>query len=89
MNEQSIPLFIQKQPSVKKKLSYFFSAKVPNIRNRPRLPVPEEDPYSMTGGSSSGGSSGKEKSGRDKPPKLPPPRDSGSSNKSSSKVCFL
>ncbi|RXG70157.1 hypothetical protein Avbf_02056 [Armadillidium vulgare] len=60
---------------------------VPNIKNRPRLPVPEEDPYSLTGagsGTSSGGSSGKEKSGKDKPPKLPP-RDNPSPNKSSSK----
>ncbi|XP_018019348.1 uncharacterized protein LOC108675829 isoform X1 [Hyalella azteca] len=45
----------------------------PNIRNRPRLPVPEEDPYSVTGSSSSNGS----KPG--KPPKLPP-REGGKSN---------
>lgn len=45
-----------------------------DIRNRPRIPVPDEDPYSIAGSGSSGGSSGngnRERS-RDKPPKLPP-----------------
>ena len=51
-------------------------------RTRPRLPLPEEDPYSVAGsgsagsGGSSGDSSGKEGFRRsDRPPKLPP-RDS-------------
>jgi len=44
---------------------------VPNIKNRPRIPPPDEDPYSVAGsGGSSGGSSGKDR--KDKPPKLPP-----------------
>ena len=45
-----------------------------DIRNRPRIPIPDEDPYSIAGSGSSGGSSGngnRERS-RDKPPKLPP-----------------
>lgn len=45
----------------------------PNIKNRPRLPVPEEDPYSLSG--SSGGSN----NGKSKPPKLPP-REGAKSN---------
>ena len=45
----------------------------PNIKNRPRLPVPEEDPYSLSG--SSGGSN----NGKSKPPKLPP-REAAKSN---------
>lgn len=72
---------------LRRRLPVGLYVKVPNIKNRPRLPVPEEDPYSLTGagsGTSSGGSSGKEKSGKDKPPKLPP-RDNPTSNKSSSK----
>ncbi|XP_037788764.1 uncharacterized protein LOC119584300 isoform X3 [Penaeus monodon] len=49
---------------------------LPNIRNRPRIPIPDEDPYSVAGGSgASSGSSGKDRAGKDKPPKLPP-RDS-------------
>ncbi|XP_042879726.1 uncharacterized protein LOC122258073 isoform X2 [Penaeus japonicus] len=49
---------------------------LPNIRNRPRIPIPDEDPYSVAGGSgASSGSSGKDRNGKDKPPKLPP-RDS-------------
>ncbi|XP_042242340.1 uncharacterized protein LOC121879685 isoform X2 [Homarus americanus] len=47
----------------------------PNIRNRPRIPLPDEDPYSVAGSGASSGSSGKDRSGKDKPPKLPP-RDS-------------
>lgn len=47
----------------------------PSIRNRPRLPVPEEDPYSLTGSSSGGSNVGKP----GKPPKLPP-REGGKSN---------
>ena len=55
-----------------------------DIRNRPRIPIPDEDPYSIAGSGSSGGSGGnggpggggggRERS-KDKPPKLPPPRD--------------
>jgi len=45
-----------------------------DIRNRPGIPVPDEDPYSIAGSRSSG-SSGKAERGRDRPPKLPP-RDS-------------
>ncbi|KAK8729749.1 hypothetical protein OTU49_008298, partial [Cherax quadricarinatus] len=48
---------------------------VPNIRNRPRIPLPDEDPYSVAGSGASSGSSGKDRTGKDKPPKLPP-RDS-------------
>lgn len=51
-----------------------------DIKNRPRIPIPDEDPYSeaINSGSSSGssgpvGSATKEQNG--KPPKLPP-RDS-------------
>merc|ERR1719284_2297994 len=43
-----------------------------DIRNRPRIPVPDEDPYSVAGSS---GSSGVRERSKDKPPKLPP-RDS-------------
>eukprot|EP00095_Tigriopus_kingsejongensis_P004392 maker-scaffold93_size381549-snap-gene-0.14 protein:Tk04392 transcript:maker-scaffold93_size381549-snap-gene-0.14-mRNA-1 annotation:"AGAP007416-PA" len=46
----------------------------PDIRNRPRIPIPDEDPYSIAGSGGSSGSSGngnRERS-RDKPPKLPP-----------------
>ncbi|XP_068250896.1 uncharacterized protein [Palaemon carinicauda] len=42
----------------------------PNIRNRPRIPIPDEDPYSVAGSGASSGSSGKDR--KDKPPKLPP-----------------
>jgi len=43
-----------------------------DIRNRPRIPVPDEDPYSVAGSGSSGSSGpGRERS-KDKPPKLPP-----------------
>ena len=45
-----------------------------DIRNRPRIPVPDEDPYSVAGSGSSGSSGLRERS-KDKPPKLPP-RDS-------------
>ena len=45
-----------------------------DIRNRPRIPVPDEDPYSVAGSGSSGSSGVRERS-KDKPPKLPP-RDS-------------
>jgi len=40
-----------------------------DIRNRPRIPVPDEDPYSVAGSS---GSSGVRERSKDKPPKLPP-----------------
>ncbi|XP_014239303.1 uncharacterized protein LOC106660839 isoform X2 [Cimex lectularius] len=48
-----------------------------DIRNRPRIPVPDEDPYSVAsnGGASSGSSGGSVHQGQrrsDKPPKLPP-----------------
>ncbi|KAL1123301.1 hypothetical protein AAG570_002387 [Ranatra chinensis] len=47
-----------------------------DIRNRPRIPVPDEDPYSVAnGGGSSGSSGGGPTAGArrsDKPPKLPP-----------------
>ncbi|KAG0728755.1 hypothetical protein GWK47_031836 [Chionoecetes opilio] len=43
---------------------------VPNIRNRPRIPLPDEDPYSVAGSGASSGSSVKDR--KDKPPKLPP-----------------
>merc|ERR1719516_764842 len=45
-----------------------------DIRNRPRIPVPDEDPYSVAGSGSSGSSGpGRERSkDKDKPPKLPP-----------------
>lgn len=58
-----------------------------DIRNRPRIPIPDEDPYSVAGngggssGSSGGGGSlapvqhGSGMRRSDKPPKLPP-RDS-------------
>jgi len=42
-----------------------------DIRNRPRIPVPDEDPYSVAGSGSSGSSGVRERS-KDKPPKLPP-----------------
>jgi len=50
-----------------------------DIRNRPRIPVPDEDPYSVAGSGSSGSSgpggvgivAGRSAS-KDKPPKLPP-----------------
>jgi hypothetical protein len=54
-----------------------------DIRNRPRIPIPDEDPYSVAGSGSSGSSSGAGKTygahlhqqkaqKHDKPPKLPP-----------------
>lgn len=44
-----------------------------DIRNRPRIPVPDEDPYSIAGSGSSGSSgNGNRERSRDKPPKLPP-----------------
>jgi len=46
-----------------------------DIRNRPRIPIPDEDPYSVAGSRSSGSSgAGKvdRSRDRDKPPKLPP-----------------
>ena len=53
-----------------------------DIRNRPRIPIPDEDPYSIAGSGSSGSSGNGNHSGgsgggggtrmRDKPPKLPP-----------------
>merc|ERR1712117_186979 len=42
-----------------------------DIRHRPRIPVPDEDPYSVAGSGSSGSSGHRERS-KDKPPKLPP-----------------
>merc|ERR1712110_1042394 len=57
-----------------------------DIRNRPRIPVPDEDPYSIAGSGSSGGSSGngngvrdRERSRPNKEPRPPelPPRDGG------------
>ena len=58
-------------------LPLFFSVKNPrpaiDIRNRPRIPVPDEDPYSIAGSGSSGSSgNGNRERSRDKPPKLPP-----------------
>lgn len=51
--------------------SKFPSAKVvPNIRNRPKIPIPDEDPYSVASSGPFSGSSGKDR--KDKPPKLPP-----------------
>ena len=55
----------------------YFSVKNPrpaiDIRNRPRIPVPDEDPYSIAGSGSSGSSgNGNRERSRDKPPKLPP-----------------
>lgn len=58
-----------------------------DIRNRPRIPIPDEDPYSVAG--NGGGSSGSSGGGgsmvaaaaaqlmrrSDKPPKLPPRGD--------------
>ncbi|TRY71598.1 hypothetical protein TCAL_03422 [Tigriopus californicus] len=45
----------------------------PDIRNRPRIPIPDEDPYSIAGSGSSGSSgNGNRERSRDKPPKLPP-----------------
>ena len=45
-----------------------------DIRNRPRIPVPDEDPYSIAGSGSSGssGNGNRERSRDPKPPKLPP-----------------
>jgi hypothetical protein len=44
-----------------------------DIRNRPRIPIPDEDPYSIAGSGSSGSSgNGNRERARDKPPKLPP-----------------
>ena len=44
-----------------------------DIRNRPRIPIPDEDPYSIAGSGSSGSSgNGNRERSRDKPPKLPP-----------------
>jgi hypothetical protein len=61
-----------------------------DIRNRPRIPIPDEDPYSVAGSGSSGSSGShngntnsngnsttiKDRRSTDKPPKLPP-RDNG------------
>ena len=62
-----------------------------DIRNRPRIPIPDEDPYSVAGSGSSGssqngaptnsnttstGGNKDRRPGGDKPPKLPP-RDNG------------
>jgi len=43
-----------------------------DIRNRPRIPVPDEDPYSIAGSRSSGSSGKGGDRSRDRPPKLPP-----------------
>lgn len=43
-----------------------------DIRNRPRIPVPDEDPYSVAGSGSSGSSGNGNSKRADKPPKLPP-----------------
>merc|ERR1719381_72991 len=45
-----------------------------DIRHRPRIPVPDEDPYSVAGSGSSGssGPGGPRSASKDKPPKLPP-----------------
>ena len=56
---------------------FYLVKRVADIKNRPRLPVPDEDPYSVAlSGSGSSGSSSKEYSSNgkrgDKPPKLPP-----------------
>ena len=57
-----------------------------DIRNRPGIPIPDEDPYSIAGSGSSGGSSGngngvrdRERSRANKEPRPPelPPRDGG------------
>ena len=57
-----------------------------DIRNRPGIPIPDEDPYSIAGSGSSGGSSGngngvrdRERSRPNKEPRPPelPPRDGG------------
>ena len=67
----------RKQIINKRIFTPFFSVKNPrpaiDIRNRPRIPVPDEDPYSIAGSGSSGSSgNGNRERSRDKPPKLPP-----------------
>ncbi|KAF6213309.1 hypothetical protein GE061_011027 [Apolygus lucorum] len=63
---------------LKSKLPPVTSPRTVDIRNRPRIPVPDEDPYSVAsnGGGSSGSSGGSVHQGgprrSDKPPKLPP-----------------
>lgn len=47
-----------------------------DIRTRPRIPIPDEDPYSIAGSRSSGSSGKHDKQRGDRPPKLPP-RDTG------------
>lgn len=70
-----------------------------DIRNRPRIPIPDEDPYSVAGSGSSGSShngntnanvngSNKDRRTTDKPPKLPP-RDNGIYGSNIPKVSYL
>ena len=69
-----------------------------DIRNRPGIPIPDEDPYSIAGSGSSGGSSGngngvrdRERSRPNKEPRPPelPPRDGGQYGTKSSRVKYL
>ena len=75
INVVAMDMLKSKMPPVKNPRSSI------DIRNRPRIPIPDEDPYSIAGSGSSGGSSGNggqrdRSKPNDKPPKLPP-RDSG------------
>lgn len=73
LNRQSVHLVYY----VYRKTGISFAVKNPrsaiDIRNRPRIPIPDEDPYSIAGSGSSGSSgNGNRERSRDKPPKLPP-----------------
>ena len=81
---------------------FIFKVKNPrsgiDIRNRPGIPIPDEDPYSIAGSGSSGGSSGNGNGVRDRersrqnkeqrPPELPPRDSAQYGTKSGSRVSY-
>jgi len=84
INVVAMDMLRSKMPPVKSPRSAI------DIRNRPRIPVPDEDPYSIAGSGSSGGSSGNGNRVRqDKPPKLPPRDNNGKSRVSTRRIIPL
>jgi len=71
INVVAMDMLKSKIPPVKNERAGAERGGAMDIRNRPRIPVPDEDPYSIAGSRSSG-SSGKGDRSRDRPPKLPP-----------------
>jgi len=71
INVVAMDMLKSKIPPVKTYVSAKTDRMGMDIRTRPRIPVPDEDPYSIAGSRSSGSSSKGDRS-RDRPPKLPP-----------------